>query len=307
MNYQFWRFLIFCFGLMQGLCASFATDKEECKESFHPQTSQGRRQQNADMDDAPLKNSQQLQQNIQNKNREEFYVFGVGQGNSQLAVYEGNGFAVLYDCGSSSLQKHTKYKDPILKTDATISNALYRRIKERVDQEQSSLGEEQQKIYSLQDNTLIQAKNPIGSLLEKMKIKQKEKVERKPSITSNEEGIPADEAQISHEDLKGFIKEKISNYNITHLFIFLSHPDKDHINYISDKTIPEGTSAGILKITAFLGGHWFSEYKNADKNQNIPYRVADFLLDRENTWVEFPYYWNHKIPKITRVAFKDNF
>ena len=40
---------------------------------------------------------------------EEFYVFGVGQGNAQAAFYKGeNNFGVLYDCGSTSQMVHPK-------------------------------------------------------------------------------------------------------------------------------------------------------------------------------------------------------
>ena len=48
---------------------------------------------------------------IHNNDREEFYIFSVGQGNSQLAIYEKYGFAVLYDCGSASTRVHPKIKN----------------------------------------------------------------------------------------------------------------------------------------------------------------------------------------------------
>ena len=37
-----------------------------------------------------------------------FYIFDVGQGNCQLAVFEDEKIGIMYDCGSSSAKEHVK-------------------------------------------------------------------------------------------------------------------------------------------------------------------------------------------------------
>ena len=37
-----------------------------------------------------------------------FWIFNVGQGNCQLAIFEEEGIGVLYDCGSNSLKSFSK-------------------------------------------------------------------------------------------------------------------------------------------------------------------------------------------------------
>ena len=42
-----------------------------------------------------------------------FYIFDVGQGNCQLAIFEEEGIRILYDCGSSSGKKPVKFLSTI--------------------------------------------------------------------------------------------------------------------------------------------------------------------------------------------------
>ena len=56
----------------------------------------------------PNKNIEK-KQDIITTNNEAFYIFSVGQGNAQLAVY--SNFSVLYDCGSKSSSSYSKVYD----------------------------------------------------------------------------------------------------------------------------------------------------------------------------------------------------
>jgi hypothetical protein len=79
--------------------------------------------------------------------------------------------------------------------------------------------------------------------------------------------------------------------------------DKDHINFINEQTIPH-----TLPVTAFLEGDWLgvggSNSKKTKLSKDVT-AVLTFLKERENTWVEFPYYWSG-IKKIESIlSYKD--
>lgn len=204
------------------------------------------------------------------KDREEFYIFGVGQGNSQLAIYEKSAFAVLYDCGSSSSQIHPKIKD--------LQN--YNNFKT---------------IFRKIDKTNKIHKKEVEKGLENIDLFDEEKIEenkiRKKSQES-EESLASNKISTAYHEINSFIKDTIENYRLRHLFIFLSHPDEDHINLINDKLIPSN-----LSVTAFLGGDWLGDGGSNKEKTNFSSdvnKVLSFLFQRKDTWVELPYYWDYK-------------
>ena len=98
--------------------------------------------------------------------REEFYVFGMGQGNSQLAIYEGQKFAVLYDCGSSSLQKHPKYVDRSKENqEITIINTLYTK-NENYSYFETSIGKKMDEEKQSPSRNTLESNYNLNSVLE---------------------------------------------------------------------------------------------------------------------------------------------
>lgn len=209
--------------------------------------------------------------------REEFYIFSVGQGNSQLAVYEQYRFAVLYDCGSASTQIHPK-----------------------IDKLQNS--EDFSFVFKRKENIF-----KIPSNLPNVDFKEEEIVEDSTfemPVFSQSSNISNVESKERGKYTKDFIKEIISSYDIQHLFIFLSHPDKDHINYIDENTLPDA-----LRVTAFLCGDWLGDggaNTNKDDLTTDVKKVLDFLTRRKNTWLELPYYWNYKDNDLDYNSVKDS-
>lgn len=91
------------------------------------------------------------------------------------------------------------------------------------------------------------------------------------------------------------IQEKCKCLN--HLFVFLSHPDRDHINLLKD-VIPSN-----IDITVFLCGDWLGDGGANDKYDDVSIYVKgvlDFLTKRiknrglgdGQTNFSLPYYWS---------------
>jgi hypothetical protein len=200
--------------------------------------------------------------------RQEFYIFGVGQGNAQLAVYEPSGFAALYDCGSSSQQGHPKYVAC------------------------------QQKLFSsLFVEKVVKREESVSDLLAMMDIDEENlsKFPKTSKLNESQDSIISNKMSIKYKGVPHFIHDLISKYSIHHLFIFLSHPDADHINWINSDAIPLYVNKEILRITAILGGDWLGEGgENTQKTDlSTPVKeVLGFLWKRQCTWTELPYYWN---------------
>lgn len=206
--------------------------------------------------------NQLQQQKVSDTDREEFYIFSVGQGNSQLAVYEKSGFAVLYDCGSSSQQIHPKFRGCFMEE----FTPLFKWVKKDIHAEASALSQHKD---------------------EDMEIDFEEY--SSSSITSNPNMYSSEETKTITDLIKKRIHNIISSFNINHLFIFLSHPDKDHINYISNEIIPYQAGLGQqLEVTAYLGGAWLQGGGTQESREVLKYLI------RRGAWIELPFYWDYQ-------------
>jgi hypothetical protein len=161
---------------------------------------------------------------------EEFYILPMGQGNGQLVVYNtdqpGHSVGVLFDLGSKSLQGHPKFiRRGIWDLKFIPRNVIL-------------LGESPRKTNLIDDGP-----SPDRASTAVIKVTTPDTTERK---------VGESQRRAIKEDLQKFIKSLLDNLN--HLILFLSHTDVDHINYISEATIPDD-----LKITAFLCGDWFGD------------------------------------------------
>ena len=258
--------------------------------------------------------------------REEFYVFGLGQGNSQLAVYEKSDFAVLYDCGSSSLRTHPKYIERETDKEKTMSRPLLEVKKPTVIQSGTIYKKDKKQILKSTGDSQVRQKLTLGILKKNLLFQkaegEKEKNSNNPS--SKEPSLGTNEDSTTYVKIREFIRDTIARYHIHHLFVFLSHSDKDHINLISpflssekhiivtmgknvnqrkkeptvipEVCLDESEKPTPLNVTAFLCGDWFWT-DNDSESSMISLDVADYLIKRSNTQVEFPYYWQYDYDK----------
>lgn len=194
----------------------------------------------------------------------------MGQGNGQLVVYNtdqpGHKVGVLYDLGSKSLQLHPKFT----RRDKWNLNFIPKQP------EKPSISKRVFHFKAVEQNTPDRASTAV------IKVTTPDTTERK---------VGESQRRAIKEDLQKFIKSLLDNLN--HLILFLSHTDVDHINYISEATIPDD-----LKITAFLCGDWFGDSCDVSKDgetSSAVKSVLSFLARRKDTHLEFPYYWNNKV------------
>jgi len=202
---------------------------------------------------------------------EEFYLFPMGQGNGQLIIYQrpsGN-VGILYDLGSKSLQMHPKlasrgdWQEPfLLPTQESLVSSKKEEARASTARRQFS----------------FQATPPRG---ENPAIHTPQTTEAKLSVAQR---------NATKSALEAFIGEKLKDLH--HLFIFLSHPDEDHINYINENTIPS------VPITVLLAGDWFGDIGATEGATNLTKPAVDvleFLSRRMSTFglvtnIYFPYY-----------------
>jgi len=218
--------------------------------------------------------------------KEEFYIFPMGQGNSQLVIYqrfEGK-VGILYDLGSKSLQMHPKFgfrgdwQRPFLVSTRKMSimDANHEEDDDVLFTAQSSPTRE--KIFST-----IQTP---GTTEKKLQEKQRGTIK---------------------SELEEFIYDQL--VSLDHILIFLSHSDEDHINFLNHENIPER-----LPIAVILAGDWFGDIGAVDGKTNFTEpakKVLKFLSQRLRdqsvfTHFYFPYYSPDLNADITRILQPQN-
>lgn len=208
---------------------------------------------------------------------EEFYVFPMGQGNGQLVIFHQGekSIGVLYDLGSKSLQLHPKLS-------SRGNWELNFLTKKETEEELADISVDFDHMFSEeQDETYVTPVKPPRSI---------------ESFSLNAK-LSTPQRDILKTELQLFIRDKL--INLKHLFIFLSHSDEDHINYINKTTIPDE-----LPVTIFLAGDWFGNVgckKNENNITKSVKNVISFLINRiksgNYTKFSFPYYLNFNILK----------
>ena len=180
-----------------------------------------------------------------------FYIFDVGQGNCQLAIYEEEKIGILFDCGSSSAQRLVKF--------SKLQKSNYTSIFER----NSRQSESPKKVISKEQF---------------FKENQTRNGESEDSLSQTWTDSHPARNLTSLSDL-------IKSYELKYLFIILSHPDKDHINLINSKLL----SNLSLPVMALLEGDWFmniTEVVNVvlDVLKNYPNICIDFPFYSKGLW-----------------------
>ena len=198
-----------------------------------------------------------------------YHAFPMGQGSSSFVRYHSadgkNDWGVVFDMGSSSTNVHKKFHFQN-KEDVHLL-----RLKAPDDEKDASTALERGF-----------AENKEGS---------------QPSSSGSDASRGGDGLVVeTSEQIKSTIKEALKG--IKTLLVFLSHPDKDHINYFSKETI-----ADDINVIAFLGGDWLNgAYVRAEeKKVSSPVtQVLDFLKERDasKTYYSLPYYWGEGYKRI---------
>ena len=235
---------------------------------------------------------------------EKFYIFGVGQGNSQLAVYGKNRIGVLYDCGSTSSMTEMKLAN-IAKGGKTNHFFIDRSFQHQEEIRKSNMSQsplefgfsaDKEQSFFIQS---VHFDSNDDVHMEDSQIHQNNQSffiqSEKPLDFTNIHPI-----SISFEEIEKHIHNIIDSHKLKHLFIILSHPDTDHIRFINHKTIPTD-----LPVTAILGGDWLGEGGSNTAGNGLSKTVKTvlhFLNNRSNTYTNLPYYWGFQSKQINGEA-----
>lgn len=193
---------------------------------------------------------------------------------------------ILYDGGSSTSRTFSKVK-PLKREffDAFITTKTKSSL---IDEELLDMANE-----SVDYNTSNTFKDPQDYLkifTDKKEIKVRKKKKFVKNVADSEK----------KDDIER-ISDVLENSNLEYIFLFLSHPDEDHINYI-EHIIPDESI-----LVSFLGGNWF----NHDTEDSV--NVISYLTqrDKEKTFTFYPYYWeitnyfNSKTKKIENLEYNN--
>ncbi len=220
-------------------------------------------------------------QQLQANESEELYILPMGQGNSQLVIYS-NGtdkIGVLYDLGSKSLQMHPKF----------IKRSSW---KQRYKIKKSKL-RHQRGVASCLSPVKRKHPNIQQTAFQTPTSKTNCVINPQTPMTVNSKLSKKQQKQVK-ENLEFFILDLLQD--LSHLFIFLSHSDEDHINYLNHKIIPSK-----LPLTILLCGDWFGDVGCRHNSNNMTKNVGavlNFLKERlqqnpSRIEFNFPYYRNH--------------
>ncbi|MBN9344502.1 MAG: hypothetical protein BGO76_04505 [Caedibacter sp. 38-128] len=212
--------------------------------------------------------------------KDAFYIFNVGQGNSQLALYaEGldEPFGVLYDCGTSA----QTVSDKILKFQSA---------------------NKKKKAFLIRTNLDSQLENPAlpssaATATSETKKQETPPIEEKHSTHSggsspSSQGSLSNEAKIEKRAISITTGIRAELQKIKNLFVILSHPDKDHINLL-EESLPNN-----LNILFILCGNFFMESESDDLKTDVG-NLFSFIEKRKKTsnketYVTLPYFWTLK-------------
>lgn len=172
---------------------------------------------------------------------EVFYVFDVGQGNSQLAVFLKSKMAVLFDGGSSSQTVYPKH----LHTRQDVPNLFIRKIR---------------KIANPMVFPLEASPELLGSESDDLASGDESKSDETIMASQNASAVARQSIDMGNVVAGEYIREKILEHGIKELFIILSHPDKDHINFISEIV---NAKLADMAVYFILNG----KFKDTDKSK----------------------------------------
>lgn len=202
------------------------------------------------------------------QNFEKFYIFDVGQGNSQLAIY--NDIGILYDCGSMSKYVSNKINELQLYESSLLFPSKVRteaaiKLKEKTSSqtyEEISFGDIN-----------------ISDLMEKR--------------DSNDTVSSTTGDRSTKDSVEDKIKKIINSAKLKHLIVFLSHPDLDHYNMLVN-VLPDDLPTTVFLCGDWLGGNDVEKVNGSNSGQYThQIQVLQKLSVRKNTWIELPYYWEY--------------
>jgi len=233
-----------------------------------------------------LENSSNSSSEIHPNYFAKFYVFDVGQGNSQLIIYPELKIAFLYDAGSSSYRKHLKFlsddkrmTDFLVEGSAVITAVNNQASMSTIEVPNAGgiLGPKRERAGGSKEKA---ASNSSKGKAKQTKI---EGLERKLSGNDSDNSSASngkDDTLPMSVDMK--IREILLEADITHLVVLLSHSDKDHISILSKSIIPQNIKTAIIACGDFL-------VENSEIQEFFAY-----CLSKENICISLPYTWDRE-------------
>ncbi|OJX10422.1 MAG: hypothetical protein BGO77_02285 [Caedibacter sp. 37-49] len=266
--------------------------------------------ENVEANNSPISETQNPKDNAKSLkpiSHDTFYIFNVGQGNSQLAVYTENlkePFGVLYDCGSSAQVMNAKIFQT--RSHSGFSSILTKKLNDDKEVERPVLSENNSNINFSLPKSVLSNNNESEN---KIVVLNNNSIEFEDDSTSEDtSGSQAssqgkrtnDGNKVKLKDVTKTISETIEEHKIKYLFVFLSHPDKDHFNLIPS-AIPDG-----IKTLFILSGDFLQESDsgNGELKQDIQ-ELFKFFKEREDSEFCLPYFWNFSKYSDIKKIIKD--
>ncbi len=219
--------------------------------------------------------------NHHKKNFEKFYVFDVGQGNSQLAIY--NNIGILYDCGSMSRYVFNKVQS-LQSQEGTLLFS-------------SKKHTEALPILKVKETTQTYEEIGFGEI----NFDEISETRDSHDTTSSTSG-----AREHKKSVENKIKEIINNANLSHLIVFISHPDSDHYNMLLS-VLPDNITTTVFLCGDWLGGDDLEKslIERAEPKYTKQIKFIQDLRSRPKTWIELPYYWQYRSDKNHLKNYED--
>lgn len=213
-----------------------------------------------------------------------FHQFAVGQGNCQLFIYplqDGSTLGFMYDAGSADGTLHKKFIQ-LRKNEVDIIFS---------DKRAGNSGQLSAMLPPLPSDDESDTSHSDGS--------------HSSGIRSVGEGLEKETIGAQHKkEIRGVLEGLVATRGLTHLVIFLSHPDSDHINYLrlhqdsSENILPDN-----LRVHIILSGDWLGDAGANEVGSDLKWPVCEVLklvVNRPNTTFSMPYYWGES--DYTRIV-----
>lgn len=221
-----------------------------------------------------------------------FYVFDVGQGNAQFIVYPKEKIGFLYDAGSASKNKHFKFL-----SNQKLVPFLIPQPKAQLfgsDEEEEEDEAKKSKFISKQQHFLANSdeEQSLSQSSSQNKGKHSAVIATRLSTKSKESAASNAAKDASNiPNIRQSIQNTIASSGIDILFVFLSHPDKDHINFFSNLRKEPDILPDNLKIMIFACGLFI--YNESQDVKNFLSYINKKKQTNKNIRLLFPYTWGN--------------
>ena len=187
-----------------------------------------------------------------------FYIFDVGQGNCQLAVFEDEDektkIGILYDCGSSSTREHVKIS-ALKQNVSNVDQDSYHYIFKKLLVQNPTTNNQTKGNINFNGEKVRKDKNAIKNDQtneDKLSPNARKRAMSRGFLNKKEKKDFGEETSVRKKTIGKCVKDVIDSYGLKYLFVIFSHPDADHINCINEKTLTDTLPFGVW----YGGGDW---------------------------------------------------